>query len=197
LLEQFFMEHADAAVRKVTESALEKLRQAGAEIVPVTLPGGFDDVRAIHRTVMAVEAAAYHREQFAAHRAAYGPMIASLLDEGLAISGVDYAAALARQREFRRRVASLFDGVDALIMPSTDTTAPPSLETTGTPKFQAPWSCAGVPVVSIPSGLADDGMPAALQIVGPAGSDAAVLQVARWCEQRIGFEALPPLWKVE
>jgi aspartyl-tRNA(Asn)/glutamyl-tRNA(Gln) amidotransferase subunit A len=193
LLEQFFMEHADAAVRKVTESALEKLRQAGAEIVPVSLPGGFDDVRTIHRTVMAVEAAAYHRRQFAAHRAAYGPMIAGLLDEGLAISGVDYAAALAAQRDFRRRVASLFDGVDALIVPSTDTTAPHTLETTGTPKFQAPWSCAGVPVVSLPSGLADDGMPAAVQIVGPAGADAAVLEIARWCEEQIGFEAQPPI----
>ena len=47
-----------------------------------------------------VEAAEYHREQFAAHRDKYGPMIASLLDEGLKILGVDYVSALVWQREF-------------------------------------------------------------------------------------------------
>ncbi len=87
----------------------------------------------------------------------------------------------------------MLDGVDALVMPSTDTTAPATLETTGTPKFQAPWSCAGLPVVSMPSGLASDAMPVGLQLVGRAHGEAALLQVAQWCESRLGFENLPPL----
>lgn len=193
LLEQFFVEEADEAIRKVTLSALARLRDAEAQIEPVRFPDGFSQVQPMHRRIMAVEAAAYHREQFAAHRESYGPKIAALLDEGLSISGVDYAAALAQQRHFRRRIDSLFQHVDALIMPSTDTTAPATLETTGTPKFQAPWSCAGVPVVSIPCGLASDGMPAALQLVAGADREARLLQVARWCEQRLAFEERPPL----
>jgi aspartyl-tRNA(Asn)/glutamyl-tRNA(Gln) amidotransferase subunit A len=143
---------------------------------------------------MAVEAAAYHRQQFAAHRNAYGPKIAALLDEGLTTSGVDYADALAHQRAFRQRIAPMFKEVAALIMPATETTAPATLETTGTPLFQAPWSYAGVPVVSIPCGLASDGMPVGLQLVAAAGQEAALLQVAQWCEQRLAFSARPPLW---
>jgi aspartyl-tRNA(Asn)/glutamyl-tRNA(Gln) amidotransferase subunit A len=153
----------------------------------------FTEVAAMHRRIMAVEAAEYHREQFARHRGKYGPKIASLLDEGLKILGEDYASALAWQREFCRLVNGLFVECDALLTPSTDTTAPATLETTGTPKFQAPWSCAGVPVVSIPCGLADDGMPVGLQLVGRQNQDKALLGVAEWCERRIGFDQKPPL----
>jgi len=119
-----------------------------------------------------------------------------MLDEGLAVSAVDYADALTHQREFRARVATIFDAaepLDALVMPATDTTAPASLKTTGDSKFQAPWSYAGVPVVSIPCGLASDGMPAALQLVGPPKQDAALLRVAQWCEEQLRFRELPAL----
>jgi aspartyl-tRNA(Asn)/glutamyl-tRNA(Gln) amidotransferase subunit A len=192
-LEQFFMEQADTAVRETAEVALGKLSDAGARIELVRFPGGFEQVRPMHRRIMAVEAAAYHREQFAAHREAYGPLITGLLDEGLTISGVDYADALAWQRRFRREAASLLKGVDALVMPATDSTAPATLDTTGTPKFQAPWSCAGLPVISLPCGLACDGMPVALQLVAPADGEANLFRVAQWCEQRLAFVELPPL----
>ncbi len=192
LIEQFFMEEADEPIRRATEAALTRLRDGGATIEPVSFPDGFSEVQAMHRRIMAVEAAEYHRQSFAAHREAYGPKIASLLDEGLTISAVDYAAALAWQRRFRRRTDCLFDNVDALIMPSTDTTAPATLETTGTPKFQAPWSCAGLPVVSIPCGLASDGMPAALQMVTAADHEASLLRVAGWCEQVLSLDEVPP-----
>jgi aspartyl-tRNA(Asn)/glutamyl-tRNA(Gln) amidotransferase subunit A len=194
LVSQFFMDRADATVREATEAALGRLSEAGAEIERVRFRDGFLQVRAMHRRLMAVEAAAYHRVQFAKDRARYGPRIRELLDEGLAVSGVDYAEALAWQRNFARRVELLLDGVDALVMPATDTPAPPLSEnTTGTPKFQAPWSCAGLPVVSIPCGLAPDGLPTALQLVAPRGADARLLEIVAWCERQIGFDAVPLL----
>jgi aspartyl-tRNA(Asn)/glutamyl-tRNA(Gln) amidotransferase subunit A len=193
LVEQLYPAGADDAVRLVFEKVLSLLKQSGAEIVPVALPGGFDEVLAMHRRIMAVEAAEYHRHSFAAHRDLYGPKITSLLDEGLTISGVDYAAALAWQRDYSCRVAGMFAGFDALVMPSTDTPAPPTLETTGTPKFQAPWSCAGVPAVSIPCGLSDDDMPVGLQLIGPHESDCQLLDTAAWCEEKLSFKEQPGL----
>ena len=193
LLDAFFRDEADAAIRQATDTAVEQLRAAGAIFETVAVPDGFREVGAMHRRIMAVEAAAHHRSQFADHREAYGPMITGLLDEGLTISAVDYADGLEWQRRFARRVDAMFDEADVLICPSTDTTAPATLSTTGTPKFQAPWSCAGVPVVSIPCGLADDGMPAAIQLVAPYGQDAMLLQVAEWCERSLEFEKRPAL----
>ena len=194
LLETIVLAEPDEVVRRATQSALEELTHAGAEIQPLSAPQMFGDVLKMHRRIMAVEAAAYHRQRFASYRDQYGPMIASLLDEGLAITAVDYLAAKAWHREFRRQTARLLDGLDALIMPSTHTTAPATLATTGTPQFQAPWSLARLPVVSIPCGVAADGMPTGVQLVGRRNDEAKLLRMAAWCEQILGFDALPALW---
>jgi aspartyl-tRNA(Asn)/glutamyl-tRNA(Gln) amidotransferase subunit A len=192
-LQDFFIEESDPAIRATTESAVERLRAGGATVEPVATPEDFRGVRAVHRLVMSVDAAAYHRASFAAHRNAYGPMITELLDEGLTIPAVDYVDALNCQQQFVRTVDAMFEQFDVLVCPSTDTTAPATLTTTGTPKFQAPWSCAGAPVVSIPCGLAADGMPAAIQLVACRGRDAMLLKVAEWCEKRLSFHEHPPL----
>jgi len=192
-LQGFFLDGADAVVRQATVAAVDRLRAAGATIEPVETPAFFEHVRTIHRRVMAAEAAAYHRASFAAHRSSYGPMIAELLDEGLRMPAVDYADALAAQRHFIRLVHAMFDRFEVLLCPATDTTAPATLATTGTPKFQAPWSCAGTPAVSIPCGLASDGMPAAIQLVARRGRDAMLLDAAEWCERALAFTRRPPL----
>jgi aspartyl-tRNA(Asn)/glutamyl-tRNA(Gln) amidotransferase subunit A len=192
-LQDFFIDEADPAIRGTTEWAVERLRSAGATIEPVATPDDFCFVRAMHRLVMAVDAAAYHRQPFAAHRTAYGPMITTLLDEGLSIPAVDYCDMLDQQQRFTQRVDAMFERYDVLLCPSTDTTAPATLETTGTPKFQAPWSCAGTPVVSIPCTLARDGMPAGIQLIARRGRDAMLLDVAEWCERSLAFDHHPPV----
>ncbi len=191
-----FVEYADAIMREAMEAALGKLREAGTEIVPVRFPESLKQIQTRHRQIMAVEAAAYHRGSFATHRAQYGPMITSLLDDGLGISGVDYANALAWQRQFIPRMAELLADCDALIAPSTETTAPPTLETTGSNLFQAPFSCAGLPVVGLPCALAADAMPAAVQLVGRHGAEDRLLAVAARCEEQFGFRAQNPWFAV-
>ncbi len=195
LLETTVLADCDAAVRRTAQTAIERLAQAGADIRRVALPPRFADAMKMHRRIMSVEAAAWHRERFAAHHGQYGPMIAALLEEGLAIPAVDYVEAKAWHRDFRRAAARLLDGVDALVMPSTHTTAPPTLATTGTPHFQAPWSLARLPVVGLPCGLADDGLPVALQFIGCHGGESRLLSIAAWCEALLGFTALPTLWE--
>ncbi len=196
VVEEFFMEGADAAVAGVVRAAMGELRRGGASLEPTACGVDFGEIGPLHRRIMAVDAAAYHRERFATHRSSYGPLITALLDEGLKIAAVDYAEALDHQRRFRRRIDAILAActhVDALVMPATDTTAPATLTTTGTPKFQAPWSYAGVPTVAIPCGLAGDGMPVGLQLVGRRDQESALLAVARWCERQLAFAATAPL----
>lgn len=191
LVETFFMERVDAVERAAFESAVARLRAAGARIDRVRLEVDFQWILDLHWRIMAVEAAQYHRESFAVHPEGYGPMISSLLNEGLRTPAVDYAAALAEQREFRRTAGKLVGTLDALVMPATDSTAP-GLETTGRRDFQAPWSYSGLPVVAIPCGLATDGMPSSIQLVGRPKEEASLLATAKWCEQVLPFDAVPP-----
>lgn len=192
VVENFFLERADIAIRAAIETAIEQLRAGGAIVERVRLPVDFAEILDRHLQIMSVDAATYHRQPFAEHRSSYGPMITRLLDDGLKVSAVDYAHSLAHLQAIRREAGLWLDSFDALLAPSTDTTAPARLDTTGPRDFQAPWSYAGLPVVSIPCGLCPDRMPAALQLVGHRNHEATLLAIARWCEERLGFNACPP-----
>ncbi len=142
---------------------------------------------------MAHDAAAYHRTAFTENRAAFGPNLASLLDEGLAIPAHEYQAALDHQQYFAASIQPLFKGFDAFITPATPTTAPARLDTTGDPRFNAPWSYAGVPTACTPCGLDASGMPAAIQLIGPRGTDSAILSTTLWCEKMLEFDTAPSI----
>jgi len=190
----FFTDRATPTVRDTAAKAVERLGTGAMEVVDVELPTSFADVVRSHRMVMAVESAAYHREMFAARRAEYGPRITGLLDEGLAATSTDYSRALALQLTFRRDMERLIleTGVDGLVMPAVSNTAP-SADTTGEPSFQAPWSFAGLPVVSMPCGLGDDGLPVCVQFVGQAWCEEGLLVAAAECEKRFGWAESPAI----
>lgn len=55
-----------------------------------------------------------------------------------------------------------------------------------------PFSLAGVPAISIPSGLSE-GLPVGLQLSGPAFSEQRILDAAHALEQVIGFDGTPAM----
>ncbi len=182
------MEHADGEVQRLTQVALELLRRAGADVGIAAPAVDFGRVNELHRRVMAVEAAEFHRDIFVAHREEYGPWIRALLDEGFKTSALDYAEARKRQPEIRNQVLAAFGEFDALVTPAT-VTAAPGVETTGDPKFNSPWSYTGLPTVCLPCGLTSDGLPVGLQLVGRPFEEGPLLAAAAWCERQIGFKA--------
>lgn len=192
VIESYFMENASPEVVAITRRALAKLQDAWSEEQSIKLPDSFAEVHAHHYRIMACGAAEYHRRDFAANPNAYAPNISKLIEDGLASSREDYLAALEHQRQFQAAFEGTLSDGSIAVMPSTATTAPSS-DTTGDPKFNSPWSYAGVPTVTIPCGIASDGMPCGLQLVGPRNSEARLLQAAAWCEERIGFQHHPPL----
>ncbi len=191
-LQGFFWETAEPPVRQVVAAALERVRASGAEVEKVALPSDLPHVVKQHRRIMAVEAAAYHRPHFAVRRADYGPKVASLIDEGIACSSLDYAVALQEQSKFRGEALAAMEPFDALLLPAT-TDAAPDVSTTGNPAFNSPWSCSGLPLVSLPCGLTSDGLPVSLQLIGRPNDEARLLAIAAWCERGVGFQAMPPL----
>jgi aspartyl-tRNA(Asn)/glutamyl-tRNA(Gln) amidotransferase subunit A len=158
----------------------------------VALPAGFGPILSNHRTVMAVEAADFHGERLRRHPDDYLPEIRKLLDEGLACSKAEYPRCKEHQKQLKQEMAACFEGVDAILAPATTEPAP-DIRSTGNPAFNSPWSYTGLPVVSIPSGQYEDGLPLAIQLVGPAWSEPELLSVAAWCEKTLAVEPkLPP-----
>lgn len=195
IIEPFFLERCDEAVKTAFQQAIDNLRKGGAQTINVTPETSFADLLPIHRRILAVEAAAYHRAAFEANRAAYGKQIGALIDEGLRTPAYDYAMAIRHLEWYREHAWDDLPEIDVLVTPATATPAPPQLDTTGDPQFNSPWSYAGLPTVSLPCGLSREGLPIALQLIGPKLGEVPLLSAAAWCERRLKFEAEPALLK--
>jgi amidase len=58
--------------------------------------------------------------------------------------------------------------------------------------YAAPWNVAGLPAISVPSGTRQDGLPGAVQIVGPPGSEELLLAVAAQLEKAAPWPQIAP-----
>jgi len=188
---QFFLERANPEVAAHLEVIAQTLARSGASVEEVKLPASFEGIHEAGTRVMQVEAAAFHAARFAAHAEHYRPKIRGLIEAGMNVPGVGYAAAQRHCRRFRVEMTPLFERSDALLMPVAGTPAPKGLGSTGDPTFCAPWSFAGLPAIALPSGLAPDGLPLAIQLVSGLFDEPRLLAVARWCEATLGFSAAP------
>jgi aspartyl-tRNA(Asn)/glutamyl-tRNA(Gln) amidotransferase subunit A len=54
-----------------------------------------------------------------------------------------------------------------------------------------PASMAGLPAVSVPAGLSEDGLPLGLHVIGRPFDEETVLHVAQAIEDAAGFDAVP------
>ena len=167
------------------------LARAGATLVDVALPGSFEGLHDLGQRVVRVEAAAFHRELFDRHRDAYPPRFREAVELGRAISAVDFLEAQAARAHFRADMAPVAARFDGLLTPTAPAPAPRGLAVTGDPWFCAPWSFAGMPSISLPSGLDGQRMPLAIQLVGAPLAETRLLGAAAWCERQIGFAEAP------
>ena len=183
-LRGFFDEKAEPAMRVAFEASLADLAASGAKVVEAVMPASFAGVHRAHRVVMAAEGAAFHSGRLARLPEDYGPKIRSLIEEGLALPAVDYVRALDARREAEGAVEAMFGDYHAIAIPATTGPAP-DRSTTGESTFNAPWTFTRSPTVSFPIGASADGLPMAIQLVGPRSDLNSLLRVASWCEQVI------------
>lgn len=188
-----FADKAGPEVSAHLDSVAAMFSRAGATVEDVALPPIASVLHEAGQVVLRADAAAYHAAQFAVHAGEYRPKIRALVETGLKAPAVDYVNAQRIRAQFKGEMQPIFELFDALLMPVAPAPAPRGFETTGDPVLCAPWSYGGFPSISLPSGLAQDRLPLAIQLTAGAGAESRLLDVARWCEGRLAFGAAPPL----
>ncbi len=183
----FFVENAGPAVVSLYERALDLISKAGGTIVEVQLPDWFPRVIEAQRTMMRTEAAWVHRDIFARHKERYSERMRSMLEEGLKTTALEYIDLRELRFRWKLLVSDWLRDIDVLVTPSTPSTAPSGLASTGDPIFNLPWTYSGHPSMNLPVGIAEEGLPVGIQLVGPYGQEDRMLAAASWCEQVAGI----------
>jgi amidase len=177
----------------VLEEAVDVLRTLGARIVDVQFP---DVTQTVADWVpnCAVEAAVAHEATYPARKDEYGSVLASVIEAGRALSGLDYQKILLRRLELRGRIATLFETIDLLLTPVHP--FPPltlaMIRTLGEQpdliaklqRYTCPFDMTGHPTITLPGGFSAAGLPIAFQLVA-ANLDEATLVRAGAAFQRL------------
>ncbi len=175
-----YFEKASEDGRVHFRETCNRLSNVGFEIRSVEMLGDFEEITAQNNALLAAEAAMVHREWFEIYSSRYHEKTAELVRRGQTVDS-DFLEVCRKGRErLRARIMEKMQkhGISVLLAPATVGPAPRGLDSTGDPVMNLPWTYAGLPAVSIPSGRCQ-GLPMGLQLVGPWRGDEALLVVAQ------------------
>lgn len=137
--------------------------------------------------------------------AAFEPRTRAHVRMGRALGRLGLGGPAARDR-LRARFRAFFADVDLLVTP---TLARPALAAagwaaggwrasmqaaTGFAPFTGAWNAAGLPALTLPVARDADGLPIGVQLVGPAGTEARLLDLARAVERALPWPRQAPPW---
>jgi aspartyl-tRNA(Asn)/glutamyl-tRNA(Gln) amidotransferase subunit A len=191
ILRGFFHEKADEQSRAGVEAMAGRLSDAGFQVDEARPPDIFDLHGAVLRTIVRSEAASVHRDLIRVKPDAYGPKLRDLVQMGQLLEATSYLRARRLRRHYQREMLRLFERFDILLTPAAPGPAPEGLGATGDPVMQAPWSLADFPTMTLPSGLASNGMPLGIQISAAPLHEGLLLEAARTIEAVLDFRAQP------
>ena len=219
---EYFVEGMDAEVEGAVRAGIETLRQAGAELVDVSLPhtpyavatyyilanaeasanlARYDGVRFGYRA----DEPADLSDMYTRTRAeGFGAEVKRRIMLGTyALSSGYYDAYYKKAQQvrtlFRRDFQSVFRNCDALLTPVSPTPAFRLGERLDDPLqmyladiFTIPMNLAGVPALSLPCGLTTNRLPVGLQIAAPPFQEETLLQVGAAFEAVTDHHTLEP-----
>lgn len=164
------------------ERTIQRLADAGAEVVRRDAPAPFSSLAQAQQVVMAVEAARDYAFERAVHGAQLSEPLRDLLEQGDRTPLATYEAALRQRDEALASLERLFEGADLLAAPSAPGEAPRFEEGTGDPAMSRAWTLLGLPSITLPAGTGPLGLPLGLQLAARPRHDAALLRAAAWVE---------------
>jgi amidase len=160
----------------------------------------------IFRTLRAKAFIEKHAETVARHRSLVKATVLEEIARGEQLTSADVTAAEQDRAALRNRVASFMNRYEFFVLPTTqvppfDVAMPYVTEIDGVAMDSyIDWmkscyyiSAIGHPAISVPCGFTADGLPVGLQIVGRAGDDWGVLQLAHAYELARGEFKRPAL----
>jgi amidase len=187
----------DREVARVAEGATRVFRALGARVTPEA--PSFVELGDVVLGTRGLSMVALHADKLPRWRDRMQPGLVWNIEQGLALTARDIARAERLRTVLWERVRRFMERYELLVLPTAavrpfPVEQPYPTEIDGKPlENYTQWffltyaiSVTGLPVVSVPAGFTDDGLPVGIQIVGRRRQEAAVLRAAA------AFEAASP-----
>ena len=190
-------QRVDREVLAATEDAVQVMRDAGAIVECVNEE--FENTEPYWLVITQSLWVARFEQWLGEWRHRMTPTLVQGIEEGRRYSAVDLQRAIVFRTQLFRRVQSWFDRYDLLLTPTLSRTAldaehdfyaPVSVDGEVQGKIRQHWypythpfNMTGHPAITLPCGFHSDGLPMAIQLVGPLSSEARLLQVAALYER--------------
>ena len=187
----------DRQIAKVFEKKVASFRSVFAEAQDRD-PDLGPNIHEVFEVLRGLTVVASHKEKLEKHRDLLGPNLIDNTERGLKYSLADVAWAQVEQAKLMKRYIEMFEEVDILICPAAAVSPFPHeqlyvAEINGErmPTYMR-WLALSYALtmalpcsVCLPCGVDHLGMPFGIQVAGPHGSDAVVLEIAHSLEQHL------------
>jgi allophanate hydrolase len=185
----------DAATLRLFDAAVDRLRALGCAVAPFDLEPFLAAGALLYGGPLVAERLASVGAALAAHAADADPTVAAIIRESARWSAADAYDTEYRLAALRRDVAPVLAAVDALALPTTpgvarlaEVAADPRGANSRLGRYTTFANLLDLAAVALPMGARPDGLPAGLQLIGPAWSDDALVALAA----RLSGEPVPP-----
>lgn len=174
---------ADPATREMFGKLVAKLEAAGVEIAEFEGDEHWAGLNDAQLSIMTREATKALAAERAEHNGDLSERMRQMLDEGDKVGIREETAAKALATKCRHRLAQVWRDVDVIVAPAAPGPAPRGIEATGDPVFNRMWTLLGNPCIALPAGKSADGLPLAIQLIGPHNEDGNLVGHAAWFER--------------
>ena len=158
---------------------LVQIGELGYKVERVASPFPFSKIGTLHWNTMIFEAGRVLVNLAEYPDELIGERLRGAIAEGQAIPEEQYIAERAQLNEFRKTFFTSFALNDVFLWPAAPGPAPKGIQSTGEPKYIAPWTALGGPMVTVPIGKTSAGLPLGSILCGAPGTDLATGAIAR------------------
>jgi aspartyl-tRNA(Asn)/glutamyl-tRNA(Gln) amidotransferase subunit A len=162
--------------------ALQIYEQLGATVVEISMPRPLEEYMRRAGDIMSAESYATLATLVDNDHSSIDPSIRTRIRRGRDIDAQEYRDLLRYRGEVQAEMASVLDGIDALILPTCPMAAIPVSEvdesTTPLSRLGRFVNLLDLCAVAIPAGL-ENGLPVSIQIIAPRFQDGLALRIAR------------------
>lgn len=178
-LDDPFLAQSVPAVRDTMESAVDKLREAGHKVLARDACISFETLCDEQRRCMLYQTGRVHRSLLDLPREQVGENLRAAVETGIGIRDDEFRTAYRSLTAARHLLFESVADAHAVLWPAAPDTAPPGLAWTGDPRYIAPWTALGGPVVTVNVGADGNGLPIGALLAGAPGTDADFAYITR------------------